>query len=151
MKAVGIVVEYNPFHNGHLYHLNQVKKKYADYIVIAIMSGNFVQRGGVSILSKWEKTKIALDSGVDIVLDLPFVYANESADFFAINSLKILNNFKVSNIVFGSESGNPDLYYKYANIQLNNDGYNEIVKKYLSEGYNYPTSCSLALKDITGE
>lgn len=118
MKAVGVVVEYNPFHNGHLYHLNYVKEKYSDHIVIAIMSGNFVQRGEVSILSKWDKTKIALEYGVDIVLDLPFVYANESADFFALNSLKILNHFKVSKIVFGSESGQKDLYYKYANIQL---------------------------------
>lgn len=151
MKAVGVVVEYNPFHNGHLYHLNYVKEKYSDHIVIAIMSGNFVQRGEVSILSKWDKTKIALEYGVDIVLDLPFVYANESADFFALNSLKILNHFKVSKIVFGSESGQKDLYYKYANIQLYNDSYNDLVRTFLKQGNNYPTACSNALKSITDE
>lgn len=151
MKAIGIIVEYNPFHNGHLYHLNYVKEKYSDCIVIAIMSGNFVQRGEVSILSKWEKTKIALHYGIDIVLDLPFVFANEAADFFATNSLDILSYFEVSKIVFGSECGDKSMYYKYADIQLNNQDYYNHVKFFLDEGKNYPTACSLALKVITGE
>lgn len=151
MKAIGVIVEYNPFHNGHLYHLNKVKEMYPSHIVIAIMSGNFVQRGDVSILSKWDKTEIAINYGVDIVLDLPFVYANESADFFAASSLKILNHFNVSHILFGSECGDKSLYYKYAKIQLENNEYNEYVKEFLNQGKNYPSACSLALKKITGE
>lgn len=150
MKAVGVVVEYNPFHNGHLYHLNYVKEKYSDHVVIAIMSGNFTQRGEISILSKWDKAEIALFYGVDIVLDLPFVLANESADFFALNSLKILNHFNVSTIVFGGETVDIESYYKFADIQLNSAEYNECVKQFLKEGINYPTACSKALNEVAG-
>ncbi len=146
MKAVGIIVEYNPFHNGHLYHLNKVREKYSDHVIIAIMSGNYVQRGEVSLISKLDKTKLALYFGVDIVLDLPFVYATESADFFAFNSIKVLNHFQVDIIVFGSESNNIDMYYEAANIQLFDERYNILVKQELSNGFNYPTACSRALK-----
>ncbi len=148
MKAVGIIVEYNPFHNGHLYHLEYVKKKYPNYCIIAIMSGNFMQRGQVSLISKWDKTEMALHYGVDIVLDLPFVFANESADFFASNTIKILNHFKIEKIIFGSESNDKELYYELAKIQLYNDQYNIIVRQYLRAGLNYPTACSRALSDI---
>lgn len=148
MKAVGVVVEYNPFHNGHLYHLNKVREMYPNHIVIAIMSGNYMQRGQVSLISKWDKTKLALYYGVDIVLDLPFVLANESADYFAHNSIKILNHFKVEKVVFGCESSDVSLYYKLANIQLNSQEYNEYVKQNMLDGLNYPTACSKALAMI---
>ncbi|MFV0499145.1 MAG: nucleotidyltransferase [Bacilli bacterium] len=151
MNIIGIIAEYNPFHNGHLYHLDYIKEKYKDSVIIAVVSSNFVQRGSISIISKWEKTKICLEYGVDIVLELPFVFANESADFFAINALKILSNFKVDTIIFGSECGDSSSYTKYANIQLNNTDYANYVKKNLANGFNFPTSSSLALKEICGE
>ncbi len=148
MDAIGIIVEYNPFHNGHLYHLNEVKRRYPDSIIIAIMSGNYMQRGQVSLISKWEKTNMALFYGVDIVLDLPFVFSNESADYFANNAIKILNNFRVKKIVFGCETADASLYVKLAKIQLYDDSYNEYVKSNMKSGLNYPTACSKALEMI---
>ncbi len=151
MKAIGVVVEYNPFHNGHLYHLNYIKSKYPDYVVIAIMSGNFMQRGQVSLISKWDKTKLALHYGIDIVLDYPFVFASESADYFANNAVKILNSFGIEKLVFGSETNDSKLFYDLAEIQLYNEDYNAYVKEFLANGYNYPTACSKALSAISSK
>lgn len=151
MKSVGIICEYNPFHNGHLYHLNEVKKLYPDYTIILVMSGNFTERGDTSIINKWDKTKIALNYGVDIVVELPYVFASESADKFAYASVNMLNELGVEAIIFGSESNNVDKLYELADIQLNNKKYNKLVKEYLDEGINYPTALSKALYDITGK
>ena len=82
-KAVGIVCEYNPFHNGHLYQINKVRKKYKDAVIIACLSGVFTQRGEISVLNKWDKTRLALENGVDIVVELPYVYATQGSDIFA--------------------------------------------------------------------
>ena len=109
MKSVGIICEYNPFHNGHLYHLQKVKELYKDYIIILIMSGNFTERGDVSIINKWDKTNIALTYGIDLVIELPYVFATESADKFAKASIEILNYLKVEAIVFGSESNDIEI------------------------------------------
>ena len=151
MKSVGIICEYNPFHNGHLYHLNKVKELYPNHIIILVMSGNFTQRGDVSIINKWDKTKLALDYGVDIVVELPYVFASESADKFAYASVNMLNELGVEAIVFGSETNNVDKLYELADIQLNDKKYNKLVKEYLDEGINYPTALSKALYDITNK
>ncbi|MDD4624329.1 MAG: nucleotidyltransferase [Bacilli bacterium] len=136
MKSTGIIIEYNPFHNGHLHHLNETKKMFKDNVIIAVMSGNFTQRGDVSIINKWDKTKLALNFGVDIVVELPFHYATQSADFFSKGALEILNELKVENIVFGSESGDINLLYKYASklindnpILINNESYPSNILK----------------------
>ena len=151
MKSVGIICEYNPFHNGHLYHLNKVKELYPDHTIILVMSGNFTERGDASIINKWDKTKIALNYGVDIVVELLYVFAVESADKFAYASVDILNELDVEAIIFGSESNNVDKLYELADIQLNDKKYNRLVKDYLDEGINYPTALSKALYDITGK
>ena len=83
MNIIGIVCEYNPFHNGHVYQINEIKKKYKDSIIVVVCSSSFTQRGNISILNKWDKTKIALLNNVDIVLELPYVYSVESSDIFA--------------------------------------------------------------------
>ena len=83
MKVIGLIAEYNPFHNGHLYQINKIKEMYPDSIIIAVVSSSFTQRGDLSILNKLEKTRIALDNNIDIVLELPFVYATQSSDIFA--------------------------------------------------------------------
>ncbi len=150
MKIVGIIVEYNPFHNGHKYHIDCVKKMFPNSIIIAVMSGNVVQRGQFSLLSKSDKTKLALSYGVDIVLDLPFVFANQAANIFASKSLEILNHFKISDLVFGSETCDVDLYKELAKVQLRSDEYNELVKQFMKKSYNYPTSCAMALEKIKG-
>ena len=88
--AIGIICEYNPFHNGHLYHLNKVKALAKDEEIILILSGNFLQRGNLSIINKYDKTRIALEYGVNLVIELPFQYATQSADLFAKGAIAIL-------------------------------------------------------------
>ncbi len=145
MKVIGVIAEYNPFHNGHLYHLNKIKEKYPDSLVILVLNGYFTQRGSISILSKEDKVKIALANNCDIVIELPFIYGTQSADIFAYTSIKLLNELKVEKIVFGSESNNIDLLNKVVDIELNDPEYEENVKKYLDEGLNYPTAMKKAL------
>ena len=149
MKVIGIIAEYNPFHNGHLYQINKIKEMYSDSLLIAIISTNFTQRGEISILNKWDKTQICLDNGVDLVVELPTLYATQSADIFAYGALKILNELKIDTLVFGTECDDIQLLYDLASIQLNNEEYNLLVKKYLDDGSNYPTAMAKALGSIT--
>lgn len=150
LKAVGIICEYNPFHNGHLYHLNKIKEMYPDSIIILVTQGYFTERGDISIMTKKNKTSLCLDMGIDLIIELPFVFATQSADIFAYGAISILNYLKVDKIVFGSECNDINLLSNMAYIQLNNNQYNSIVKKYLDSGFNYPTALSKAIFDITG-
>lgn len=147
MEKIGIICEYNPFHNGHLYHLNYIQKNYKDALIILVMSGEFTERGDLSILNKWEKTNIALEYGIDLVVELPYKYACQSASLFAFGAIKILNELSVNKIVFGSEENNIDKLKEYAKKQLDNE-YQEKVFKNLANGYNYPQASSLALDDL---
>lgn len=144
--AVGIICEYNPFHNGHLHHLNEVKKQFNEPIVL-VMSGNFTQRGDISLINKWDKTSLALTYGVDLVVELPFCFATQSADTFSKYSIRILKHLNVDKIVFGSESNDIKSLIKCANTQLSKE-YDDLVNKYIKDGISFPISSSLALKDI---
>ena len=146
MKAVGIVVEYNPLHFGHLHHIQEAKKKTDADIMIAVMSGNVVQRGNFSIVDKFEKTKWALRSGIDLVIELPSVFVLQSADVFALTSVSLLNHLRISQLVFGSETGIVEPLKDIAKI-MRDDDYNARVKYYMNQGYSYPNSCDLALKE----
>lgn len=137
MDIIGIIAEYNPFHNGHLYHINKIKELYKDSILIAVISTSFCQRGEISILNKWDKTKICLENNIDIVIELPFIYSSQSADIFAKGAIKILNEMKVNKIIFGSESNNID---KLKEIAIKQTKDNIDIKKYLKQGLNYPTA-----------
>jgi cytidyltransferase-like protein len=148
MNVIGIVVEYNPFHNGHLYQINKVKGMFPNSIIIVVMSSSFTQRGEVSILDKWSKTEIALNYGIDLIVELPYVYSTQSADTFAYYSIKILNELKIDTLVFGSESADIDKLIKIASSQINNEELNNKVKTYLKSGLNYPTSLSNAINDL---
>lgn len=148
MNVIGIIAEYNPFHLGHLYQINKIKEIYKDSIIIAIVSSSFTQRGDVSILNKWDKTRIALDNGIDLVIELPYFYAGQSSDIFAKGAVTILNYLGIDTLVFGMESDDINNLKLMADIQLNDKNYNNIVKEYLSNGYNYPTALSKAIKDI---
>lgn len=108
MKIIGLIVEYNPFHYGHINHINEIKKKFLneEIIIIAVMSGNIVQRGEFAIYDKFKRTKIALKYGIDIILQLPLYYSLNSANLFAKGAISILNNFNVDYIIFGSEKNN---------------------------------------------
>lgn len=151
MKAVGIICEYNPFHNGHLYHINKVKELFPTHKIILILSGHFTQRGIVSVLNKWDKTELALTYGVDLVIELPFVFATQSADVFAKGGIALLKELQVEYFVFGSESGKSKELIELAKIQLNHPEYNTIVSNYLKQGINYPTALSNALQDLCGK
>ena len=148
--VVGIIAEYNPFHNGHLYMINKIREMYPDSTLVCVMSGNYTERGDVSIINKWKKTEIALKNGIDLVVELPFVYATQSSDYFAYGAIKILDSLHVNKLVFGSETNDIELFNRLVDVQLNNKDYDALVKKYMDEGLNYPTSMSKALKDIIG-
>lgn len=150
MHKIGIICEYNPFHNGHLYQIKKIKETYKDSLIIVCLSSCFMQRGEASILNKWDKTRLAIESGVDLVLELPFAFATQYQDIFAKGALTILNHLKIDTLVFGSECNDIELLKNLASVQLKDESYNYLVKRYLDLGLNYPTSLSKALFDITG-
>ena len=151
MESVGIIAEYNPFHNGHLYHLTKIKEKHPNAVIVLVMSGNFTQRGDVSIIDKWKKTQIALKAGIDLVIELPFPFATQSADYFSYGSITLLEKLKVDKVIFGSESDNIKDLEIIADTQINNPDFDKLVKIYSKFGKNYPTALSLAVKDLTNQ
>jgi len=102
MDACGVIVEYNPFHNGHRYHIEQAKKASQASCIVAIMSGNFLQRGEPAIIDKFHRTHAALQGGADIVIELPYTYAVQNSDRFAAGAIKTLYEAGVASICFGS-------------------------------------------------
>ena len=149
MIKVGVIAEYNPFHNGHIYHLNKVKEMFPEASLILVLAGNFTQRGDVSVINKWDKAKIALDYGFDLVIELPFNIATSSASLYAKGAIDILNKLNCDYLVFGSETNDVSLFENLVNITKDNEKYEKKVKYYLDKGYNYPKACSLALYDIS--
>lgn len=139
MNVIGIVAEYNPFHNGHIFQIKKVRELYKDSIIIVVVNGYFLERGEISVLSKEEKTRICLEYGVDLVLELPFVFGSNSADIFAESAVSILNKLGVNKLIFGSESNNLDLLYESARKQLDNS-FDDLVSKQMKSGFNYPTT-----------
>lgn len=139
MKISGIVVEYNPLHYGHIYHIQKTREITNCDILIAVMSGNFVQRGEPALIDKWQRTKAALDNGVDIVIELPFIYCNQSAKQFAQAAITLLNIAKVDSIVFGSESNNLDELSKIASMSINVDNLKEVLRS----GIGFPKAYGL--------
>lgn len=151
LKKVGVIAEYNPFHNGHIYHLNKVKEMFPDSYLILVLIGNFTQRGEISVINKWDKTKIALNYGYDLVVELPFLFATQSASFYAKGAIEILDKLNCDYLVFGSELNDVKTLKYLVNVTYKNKNYELLVKKYVNKGNNYPLACSLALKDLTGK
>lgn len=149
MKVIGIIAEYNPFHNGHLYQINKVKELYPDSIIITVISSSFSQRGEAIILDKWERTDITLNNKVDLVVELPYPFSTQSADTFAKGGVSILNALKIDTLVFGTESGSIDDLVKAAEIQINNKNFDKKVKEYIDKKYNYKTSVAKTIFDLT--
>lgn len=117
LKNTGIIVEYNPFHYGHLHHIQKTRELTQPDCLIAVMSGNFVQRGEMAIANKWQRAKTAIQYGCDLVVELPFVFATQSAAMFAKGAIDILQLLAVSDIVFGSESNNLQALQKLIHIE----------------------------------
>lgn len=145
MEKIGIICEYNPFHHGHVYHLQKIKELYKDSLIILIIDGPFLERGEISILTKESKTRLALKYGVDIVISLPTLYACQSADTFAYHAIELLNKLKIDRIIFGSESNDIDTLKKISKLSLEKD-HDEEIKTYLDKGLNYPTALAKCLK-----
>lgn len=149
MEKIGIIAEYNPFHNGHIYHTQKIKEIYPDSTIVLVMSSTFTQRGIPSIINKWNKTEIALNHNIDIVIELPYIFSTQSADIFAKEAINLLKELKVNKLIFGSESDDIKSLELMAKTQLENKDYNRLVKKYMDKGINYPTAMNKALYELT--
>lgn len=148
MKITGIVVEYNPFHNGHKYHLDSAKKE--NNIVVAVMSGDFVQRGEPSFINKWDKCRAALLEGADIVAELPVFYSCQSAEIFARGAVGILNILGAEEIVFGSESSDTEKMKKIISLEKN-EKFLEKLRENMKQGMSYPTAYNREIENFIGK
>lgn len=150
MSVLGVIVEYNPLHNGHVYHIKTSKLLSNSDYVIAVISGNFVQRGEPAIVNKWERTKMALYSGVDLVIELPVVYSTSTAENFAYGAVKLLDSLNIVDyLCFGSEYGSLDKLSKIAEV-LNEEPmlYKKYLKQYLDNGITFASAREIAIKKI---
>ncbi len=150
MKVAGIIVEYNPFHNGHKYHIEEARRLTGADYVIAVMSGNFVQRGTPAIIDKYSRTKMALQNGVDLVLELPVSYATGSAEYFAMGAVSLLDKLGIVDFLcFGSECGDIALLEEAAELLLQAPKlYDEKLFSYVKEGFPYPAARAKAVEHI---
>lgn len=146
-KVLGIISEYNPFHNGHLYHLIKSKKITNAEYTIAVVGGNFTQRGNASLLDKWSKTEMALLNGIDLVIELPLLYSISSAENFAEGAIKILDSLQiVDTISFGTETSDITILDRFADILYNEPKeYKALLSHELSKGMSYPKARENAL------
>lgn len=150
MKTAGIIAEFNPFHKGHAYLIGKTKEITGAECIVAVMSGNFMQRGMPAVYDKWERTESALKEGVDLVIELPVIYSTNSAEFFSFGGVHILEGMGcIDNLVFGSECGNIDLMEKATSI-LNSreDEIMSLVKKNIKKGISFPKAREEALTEL---
>ena len=149
--SVGIIAEYNPFHNGHKYQLEEAKRRFPNEEIIVIMSGKYVQRGELAIASFKERSEMALKYGASKVIELPFEYATQAAHIFAQGAVKIAHENGVKKLFFGSESNDPKRLILIAKtIKEHEDKYNKILKSFLKMGYSFPKSAAQALSQLIG-
>ncbi|MBR3281650.1 MAG: nucleotidyltransferase [Clostridia bacterium] len=149
MKICGIVAEYNPFHNGHKYQIEEIKKKTNCDAIVAIMSGNFMQRGVPASFDKWTRAKMAIDNGVDLVIELPTLYATASAEYFALGAVSLLNSLNsIDYISFGVKNDNLELLNKIADVLANEpEDYKKEFQKELKNGVSFPVARSKCLQN----
>lgn len=148
MKTVGIIAEYNPFHNGHTYHLSKAKELSGADFCIVIMSGNFTQRGTPAIADKYLRTQMALSCGADLVIELPVCFATGSAEYFAYGAVSVLNALQVDALCFGSECGDIACLKSAAEILFQEpSGFRTLLQKHLKSGSSYPLARSLAISE----
>ncbi|WP_102692764.1 nucleotidyltransferase [Rummeliibacillus pycnus] len=149
MIATGVIVEYNPFHNGHLYHIKQSREHTDADVMIAVMSGHFLQRGEPAFVDKWTRTKMALASGVDLVIELPYVYATAQASDFAKGGVLLLEALQCDFLSFGSEQGNiAPFLHTYSLLENENAMFQEEVQKLIKTGLSYPHALNTAYQKL---
>ncbi|WP_369711234.1 nucleotidyltransferase family protein [Leptotrichia sp. HSP-334] len=147
MLKIGIVAEYNPFHNGHLYQIRKIREIFGkDVFIAVVVSGDFVQRGEISFLDKWEKTQVNLEYGVNLVAELPLYYSIQNAEIFSKMATRILNYLGMDIQVFGAEEENIELLQEVLDLQKKQD-YKDKLMEYMKKGNSYSTSQRLALKE----
>ena len=149
MKVLGIIAEYNPMHTGHIYHINEAKKITNSDYVIAIMSGSFTEQGNIAMLDKFTRAKEAINSGVDIVIELPTIYAVSDGGSFANKAIQILNDLNiVDSICFGAETDNISKLNNIANtIIVNDDKIWDDIKENLKKGISFANARNESLKN----
>lgn len=151
MNVTGIIAEYNPFHNGHLYQIEEIKRSGADYIII-VMSGDFLQRGTPAILDKWTRAHMALSAGADLVIELPAVFATASAQYFARGGVSVLDKLGVVNTLsFGCETADLSLLKECASYLWKEPAsYRDKLQALLKEGCSFPKAREEALTSALG-
>lgn len=150
MSVVGIVAEYNPFHAGHAFHLSETRQRLGECTAVAVMSGNFVQRGECAVFDKWTRARSALESGVDLVLELPTVWAVSSAERFAWGAVNILKEAGADAISFGSESGDGTGLKEVAAC-LDGPEFRAVLRRFLDEGMPFAACRQAAVRELLGE
>ena len=150
MKACGLIVEYNPFHNGHKYHLMKAREITKCDLTIACMSGNYLQRGEPALLNKWLRAEMAIENKVDLVVELPSFYSNESAEIFALGAIKILDYLRADSICFGSEVGEVEILQDIVKFSERKE-FSEKIKELLKEGISYPNAMRILIEEEFGE
>lgn len=149
MQAVGLVVEYNPFHNGHLHHVQQAKLSTQAEVAVAVMSGQFLQRGEPALVDKWHRTKMALASGVDVVIELPYIFSTAQANQFASGAVQLLQAMQCSYLAFGSEQGTIEPFLNSYNlIDSNRMKYDQIIRESVQQGKSYPQALHAAYEQL---
>lgn len=152
MKSCGVIVEYNPFHNGHRYHLEEARKKSKADIIVAVMSGNFLQRGEPAIIDKWQRTEEALINGADLVIELPFAYAVQSADYFARGGVRLLQYLDVDALCFGTDSSSELDYEAFGVSHIRNqEKINQLYQEIKNNGQSYPQQMTEVYRQILPE
>ncbi|WP_413536776.1 nucleotidyltransferase [Carnobacterium divergens] len=149
MKSCGVIVEYNPFHNGHLYHLEQAKKTTNCDVLIAVMSGNFLQRGEPALFDKWTRAEMALNHGADLVIELPVQFSVQSADYFAKGGVALLQALNCDSLCFGSEEGTGGDFKRFAHqVEAKQAVIDEAFQSFKNNGSSYPVQMNQAIKSV---
>lgn len=162
MNVLGITAEYDPLHNGHIYHLEKAREMSRADFVVVVMSGDFTQRGGPAILDKWTRARLAAENGADLVLELPFVYATASADYFAFGAMTLFNKLGcITHVAFGAETEDIDLLRKVARLTDDVGGkhdlaveravYEERLRALLDDGHSFATARGGAIEKALGQ
>lgn len=152
MKTLGIISEFNPFHNGHKYLLDKAKNELGFDLSVTIMSGDFVQRGEPAIMDKYSRSKTAIESGFDLVIEMPSFVSLQSAEYFAIKSVTILDKMNIDYLAFGIENIEPSTFIKYAKTIIDYQStIDSDMKTYLEIGYSYPKAQIKALKKFVND
>lgn len=147
MSILGVIAEYNPFHFGHEYHINKSKEEIGASFVVSVMSGSFVQRGEPAFMDKWSRARMALEGGVDLVIELPTAYATQTAESFAYGAVKLLDSLNIIDYIsFGTETGELENLKIISDILVEEPmGFRNPLKEYLNRGFSFPVARGMAL------